>query len=58
MIETKVIRTKKVICPECSGNGFVWERVSAYDSDSKECPLCAGRGIVVETSIVEYSKVI
>ncbi len=49
-MDIRTVRTHKVICDNCSGNGFVY--IIPY-SEVKQCPQCKSEGELV---IQEPSK--
>jgi DNA-directed RNA polymerase subunit RPC12/RpoP len=49
----KETKTKKIICPRCSGNGFfkVKESVDHQKDKVVQCPMCESQGEVDETKM-------
>jgi len=46
-------KTKKVICPRCTGNGFfkVKESVERPTEKVVQCPMCDSQGEIDETKV-------
>ena len=53
---TILVSKKKVICPECKGEGKVREYDALEEWALVVCPLCCGSMIVMETITAKYEK--
>lgn len=60
MVNVLERRAEIILCPECSGQGFIMElkRINAYESEEVQntCFLCKGKRVLKKVTTIKYEE--